>query len=668
MKISKVIVYAFLIIGIFAGAKALVSLVTAWQDYRVTARMAEAGIANSSWSAGTIALSRERYLSEVALLQTEPISSDVTAKIAQYREDSVRLLNDAISAASRSPSSKSRDSFLEASQKSMDELDALRREIDALLAKPKAQRAPSQIAPLPIAFKNTIAHMKIQGLLLTPSNEASSDISNALARIQDLAWEVREFGGRAQSSYSISLLNGERIADDSLGLIISNEERARSAWDALLFTAIASETPAVIRDGIETGKELYFTEYVTMTEELKSASRRTFAGSPDYAVSYPDFRALADGALDHMTAMSEHAGAALTSYWDKRRTSALIMVVVSIGVLVALAAILAFTILFLKRRVIDRMEETTSALEVLASGDLAVNIDRRSNDLLEVSRLSSALESFRIGLRDAETLRGSLETVLSNASSSSEAVANISAELQGSSEQISTGAAAQADSIRQASAAVTEMTANLKLTAENAAETEAIAVQAADRAQSSGEAVSSAVDAMQEIAERIGVVQEIARQTDLLALNAAVEAARAGEHGKGFAVVASEVRKLAERCQLTASEVSELSARTVTAAGEAGDMLEQLVPDIKRTAELVQDITSATREQNTGAEQINQSITQLDRVIHQSASLSGQAQERVRDLLIQAEDLRRTMNLGQAEPELEEVGADAEALQVSDAA
>ena len=148
---------------------------------------------------------------------------------------------------------------------------------------------------------------------------------------------------------------------------------------------------------------------------------------------------------------------------------------------------------------------------------------------------------------------------------------------------------------------------------------------------------------MQAIAEKIGIVQEIARQTDLLALNAAVEAARAGEHGKGFAVVAAEVRKLAERSQSSAQEISELSARTVQAASDAGRTLKDLVPEIQRTADLVREISTATQEQNIGAEQINEAIRTLDQIIQENAQTSEQAKERVLDLSIQAQDLKQSI-------------------------
>jgi methyl-accepting chemotaxis protein len=188
-----------------------------------------------------------------------------------------------------------------------------------------------------------------------------------------------------------------------------------------------------------------------------------------------------------------------------------------------------------------------------------------------------------------------------------------------------------------------EMAANIKQNADNAAQTEKIARQSATDAQMGGEAVARAVTAMQTIAEKITIVQEIARQTDLLALNAAVEAARAGEHGKGFAVVASEVRKLAERSQTAAAEISTMSSQTVKTARDAGDMLTRLVPDIKKTAELVAEISAACREQDIGGDQINQAIQQLDKVTQQNASASEEMSATSEELAAQSEQLQASI-------------------------
>jgi methyl-accepting chemotaxis protein len=145
---------------------------------------------------------------------------------------------------------------------------------------------------------------------------------------------------------------------------------------------------------------------------------------------------------------------------------------------------------------------------------------------------------------------------------------------------------------------------------------------------------------MKEVAEKINIIEEIARKTDLLALNAAVEAARAGEHGKGFAVVASEVRKLAERSQTAAAEISRLTTGGVKTAEGAGVLLTKLVPDIRKTAELVREIAAACGEQNTGATQINEALQQLDQVIQQNASASEEMASTSEQLASQAGVLR----------------------------
>uniref|UniRef100_A0A9E8CJC9 Methyl-accepting chemotaxis protein n=1 Tax=Bosea sp. NBC_00436 TaxID=2969620 RepID=A0A9E8CJC9_9HYPH len=267
----------------------------------------------------------------------------------------------------------------------------------------------------------------------------------------------------------------------------------------------------------------------------------------------------------------------------------------------------------------------------VAAGDLTRTMTARSDD--EVGDLLTALNGTVEKLRE----------VVADALRAADNVSSGSQELSASAEQLSQGSTEQASSTEEASASMEEMAANVKQNAENANQTEQIAAQSAKDAEASGAAVGKAVDAMQTIAAKITIVQEIARQTDLLALNAAVEAARAGEHGKGFAVVASEVRKLAERSQAAAAEIGTLSTDTVKVAQEAGAMLSRLVPDIKKTAELVEEITAACREQDVGSAQINQAIQQLDKVTQQNAAASEEVSATSEELAAQAEQLQTTI-------------------------
>lgn len=320
-----------------------------------------------------------------------------------------------------------------------------------------------------------------------------------------------------------------------------------------------------------------------------------------------------------MDGINERRAATKASY----ETAKLQLLVLFLASLVIGGGGALYTILGIARR----LTKSVSITSDVADGNLDVNVVVTGND--EISELLSAQRDMISKLRE----------VVGNVSATSRYVASGSAQMASTSGELSTGASTQAASTEEVSSAVEEMSANIKRSSENASTTEEIASKSAADARESGKAVEDAVRAMETIADRIMIVQEIARQTDLLALNAAVEAARAGEHGRGFAVVAAEVRKLAERSQTAAAEISSLSSSTLRTAAGAGEMLTALVPNIERTAQLVSEIATASKELATGSTLINNSMLQLDKVTQENTSASEELSATATQLAAQAEQL-----------------------------
>ena len=281
----------------------------------------------------------------------------------------------------------------------------------------------------------------------------------------------------------------------------------------------------------------------------------------------------------------------------------------------------------------------------IAAGDLTVNVETKAGD---TSSMLAAIKGM------VEKLAQIIGEVRSNADSLSSASEQISSTAQ----SMSQGASEQAASVEETSASMEQMSASIAQNTENAKVTDGMASKAAREADEGGQAVKDTVRAMKTIADKIGIVDDIAYQTNLLALNAAIEAARAGEHGKGFAVVAAEVRKLAERSQIAAQEISEVAKNSVSLAERAGALLDEMVPSITKTSDLVQEISAASEEQSAGVGQINSAMNQLSEITQQSASASEELAATAEEMSGQAEQLQQLMDFfkvndagGSARPE-----------------
>ena len=478
-----------------------------------------------------------------------------------------------------------------------------------------------------------------------PGTENASRLMNLQIKLADIEQQFL----RARIEVLYYLWRGDKTRMDT----------ARSILDKLI--ALSRETSTLLTTAED---RVLMAELITKAETYKNRMDGFTQAADAQAAVVKDMAAAADKAgkvADEAVDAQQSAMAA------EARTANL----TSLGVSAAAVLLGILFAVIITRAILRGVRGAITVAEAMSHGDLDVAVVIDSRD--EIGTLLTAMDRMIAAERMAAGVAGSLaegdlsvsvvprsdkdvlllsmlemierlRDVVGEVQSGAENVASGSEEMSASAESLSQGATEQASAVEESSSAMEEMASSISQNADNASQTESIAIKAAGDARESGQAVTQAVTAMKEIAGKISIIEEIARQTDLLALNAAVEAARAGEHGRGFAVVAAEVRKLAERSQAAASEITQLSRSSTSVAERAGELLGKLVPDIQRTADLVQEINAASQEQSTGSSQVNKALQQLDQVIQQNASASEELASTSEELSAQAEQLQASIS------------------------
>jgi methyl-accepting chemotaxis protein len=672
MKISRLISAILLVLGLIIIGRFGFELASSSKQYREVEQLGALAEARTAWIDGTLALSLERSVSQVALSIEDPAPQAFLDLINQQRDASDLQFGSLGSVASEFPKLKTAAVFIKNVASSRANITKLRTEIDALLQIPKSDRSAARSHEVPFELKTEIAKLKAYSEYLKIENRMTSSTAMVLMGIQNRAWEVREFGGRARTYYAIATLNQASIGAEDTVRVQLDTKRAQNAWNTLLNMSESIDLPADIRTEIDSADTLYFDKYLKTLDQLDAAmvvpDGQTFNGLP---ISFNDFFKSSNAALDDVASLSKQAGTALISYWGGRQKVEFFSVFVNLAAVLFVLLLVPALMIFVRKRITSRLETTALAVEAVSNGDLNQSLDQRDNDLVEIAALTNSIRDLKATLSDANNSRQLQEAnqiaqqeavdalthglrriaagelncaisdpfgenyealridfnatchklnelvsalVLNSSGISREAVA-----VNTASADLSRRTESQASALAQTAASIQQLTETVKLTAQSADDADMNTVKAKQSASGShklAQESAAAMEAIEESSAKISSIMELiddtAFQTNLLALNAGVEAARAGEAGAGFAVVANEVRNLAHRATQAAKEIKQLINDSSNHVKNGVELAVSTGSSLSEIIEMVENVSTLVSEISSASQQQATSLAEIN--------------------------------------------------------
>lgn len=686
------------LIGVIVVAKLLYGIMISFQQYAMVQDLGHIEQARSTWTDGTVALSLERSVTQVALAQNDPAPKAFLDLIANQRKISEALFNESLKEVTLSPRLTTAAAFQQYGDQQRQKINDLRAEIDAMLRQPADQRNPERVHSLPLAMKAQILHLRTLTDLLRIPNKLTSAEAIILATIQDHAWELREFGGRSRTYYAIGSLTGQPIAQTARLEIEQSNQRAELAWQSIKLAAQVMPLAGDLQNRINGIEVNYFKSYQGLLATMDQAMQ---SGAQDaaYPIGFDDFFAQSSKALDEVADLSHAAGQELRKAWIEREQTVFVDLISNLVLTMGVTGILFLLIRIIYLRVTQRLETATRALIATADGDLDHLVKESRRDLYEISglitslhrlqeklraaervnearlqeqhvltrlvdALSSGLQRLAAGdvgqsihqnfgepydrLRDdfnqtCETLRGLIGAAVDKAKAIN-AGAN---DVNSATDDLALRTSSQAASLEQTAAALEQLSTIVKSTALGATAANKHVLETKSHATEIDGLVRELVQTMShikvssdQISQITDVIEEIAFQTNLLALNAGVEAARSGDAGLGFAVVANEVRALAQRASEATLQINALIAESSKQVQRGVGLVSHADAALAEILTMVDDISVLVGDITTATQEQAVNIGEVNASVALLDQVTQKNVAMVQDMTISIQDLK----------------------------